>query len=128
MENMQKQLHLGLEVISVPLWEKKISILYLITCLKSIFIFIYLFIFCFLVLHPQHMEVPRLGIEWELYLLPAYTIATVTAMYNPSHFCNLYRSSLQLGIPDPLRNARDWIWILKDTGQNSFHCTATRTP
>ena len=35
------------------------------------------FFFVFLVLHPQHMEVPRLGVELELQL-PA--TATVTAM------------------------------------------------
>ena len=29
-------------------------------------IFIYLFIFCFFRVHPQHMEVPRLGVELEL--------------------------------------------------------------
>ena len=31
----------------------------------------------FLGLHPQHMEFPRLGVEWELQLL-AYTTATAT--------------------------------------------------
>ena len=29
-------------------------------------VFIYLFNFCFLGLYPQHMEVPRLGVESEL--------------------------------------------------------------
>ena len=33
------------------------------------------FVFCFLGPHPQHMEVPRLGVESELRLL-AYTTAT----------------------------------------------------
>ena len=40
--------------------------------------FIYLFIyFVFLGLHPQHMEVPRQGVESELQL-PAYTTAAAT--------------------------------------------------
>ena len=43
--------------------------------------FIYLLIFAFLGLHPQYMEVPRLGIESELQL-PAYT--TATAMWDLS--------------------------------------------
>ena len=34
--------------------------------LFSYFTFIYLFIFVFLVLHSQHMEVPRLGLESKL--------------------------------------------------------------
>ena len=40
-------------------------------------LFIYLFIYCFLGPHPQHMEVPRLGVESELQLL-AYTTASAT--------------------------------------------------
>ena len=50
---------------------------------------IYLFI-CFLGLHPQHTEVPGLGVKSELYL-PAY--ATATAMQDPSHVCDLHHSS-----------------------------------
>ena len=34
-----------------------------------------IFYFCFLGPHPGHMEVPRLGVKWELQL-PAYTTAT----------------------------------------------------
>ena len=41
--------------------------------------------FFFLRSHPQHMEVPRLGVELELQL-PAY--ATVTAMWDLSHVSN----------------------------------------
>ena len=40
--------------------------------------------FFFLGLYPQHMEVPRLGIELELQP-PAYATATATAMPDPSH-------------------------------------------
>ena len=50
------------------------------------------------------MEVPRLGVELELQL-PACTTATATQ--DPSHICNLHRSSLQHWIPDPLSEARD---------------------
>ena len=35
------------------------------------------FLFVFLGLHPQHMEVPRLGVKLELEL-PAYTTATAS--------------------------------------------------
>ena len=37
-------------------------------------LFYFILFFCFLGLHPQHMEVPRLGVESELWL-QAYTIA-----------------------------------------------------
>ena len=38
---------------------------------------VFLNFFVFLGLHLWHMEVPRLGVEWELQL-PAYTTATAT--------------------------------------------------
>ena len=56
----------------------------------------YLFIYLFLGLHPQHMEVPRLGVKSELQLL-TYTTATATQALNP------------------LSEVRDWTessWIL----------------
>ena len=40
-------------------------------------VFLFFFFFAFLGLHPQHMEVARLGVKSELYL-PAYTTATAT--------------------------------------------------
>ena len=54
------------------------------------------FFFCcfFLGLHPQHVEVPRLGVESELQP-PAYTRAT--ARPDPSCVCNLHHSSQQCG-------------------------------
>jgi len=67
------------------------------------FIFIYLFIY-FLGQHPQHMEVPRLGAESELWLL-AYT--TATAMPDLSHVCYLHHSLWQCHILNPLSAARD---------------------
>ena len=48
--------------------------------------------FCFLGLHPQHMEVPRLGVELELQL-PAYT--TASAMRGVSCVYDLHHSSKQ---------------------------------
>ena len=63
------------------------------------FCFVFIFIFCFLGLHPQHMEVPRLGVQLELWPL-AY--ARVTAMQDPSHVCDLHHSSQQLRILNPL--------------------------
>ena len=64
-----------------------------------------LFFFFFLGPHLQHMEIPRLGVELELQL-PAYN--TATAMPDPSSICNLYCSSRQLQILNPLTEARDW--------------------
>ena len=85
---------------------------YFFTCLYSLLLFIYSFKqsihiivkysgknmkkylshFFFLGLHPPHMEVPRLGVESDLWL-PAYT--TVTAMWGLSHICDLHHSSPQ---------------------------------
>ena len=48
------------------------------------------------------MEVPRLGLKLELYLL-AYTIAT--AMWDPGRICDLYCSSQQCQILNPLSEA-----------------------
>ena len=45
-------------------------------------LFMVFVLFSFLGLHLPHMEVPRLGVEWELQL-PAY--ASGTAMPDPSH-------------------------------------------
>ena len=71
--------------------------------------------------HLWHMEVPRLGVDWELQL-PAY--ATATATRDLSRVCNLHHSSWQRRILNPLSKARDWTSILKDTTQVRF-CWAT---
>ena len=63
---------------------------------------------------PQHVEVPRLGVESELQL-PACT--TATAMPDPSCICDLHRSSWQHRILNPLSRARDRTCILMDTSQ-----------
>ena len=60
--------------------------------------------FGFLGLHPRHMEIPMLGVKSELELL-AYTTATATQ--DPSLICNLYHSSQQRWILNPLSEARD---------------------
>ena len=60
------------------------------------------------------MEVRRLGVQSELQLL-AYT--TATAMQHLSHICNLYHSSQQHQIPNPLSKARDQTCILVDASQ-----------
>ena len=54
--------------------------------------------------HPQHMEVPRLGVELELQL-PPYTTATAT--WDPSCVCDLHHSSWQRWIVNPLSKGRD---------------------
>ena len=57
------------------------------------------------------MEVPRLGVEWELQLL-AY--ATATAMQDLSHIGYLNHSSWQCQIPNPLNEASEPVslWLL----------------
>ena len=64
----------------------------------------FLFVFCFLRLNLWHMEIPRLRVESEMQL-PAY--ATATATWDLSRVCDLYHSSQQCQIPDPLSEARD---------------------
>ena len=58
------------------------------------------------------MKVPRLGVKLELQLL-VYT--TNTAMQDLSHICNLYHSSQQCRILNPLGEDRDRTRTLMDT-------------
>ena len=60
------------------------------------------------------MELPRLGVESELQL-PACTIAIATQ--DLSHVCDLYQSSQQHQILNPLSKARDRTRILMDIGR-----------
>ena len=70
-----------------------------------------LFFFFFLGLHPQHMEVPRLGVESELQL-QAYS--TATAILDQSCVCNLYHNSWQCWILNRLSQGirPTFSWIL----------------
>ena len=80
--------------------------------INTIYLFIYLLIFSGL--HWQwYMEVSQLGVESDLQL-PAYT--TATAMWDPSHVCNLHHSSWQRQILNPLSKAHiepvsSWILV-----------------
>ena len=86
----------------------------------------YSFIFvCFLGLNPHIMEVPRLGIEFELQLL-AYT--TARAVPDPSHVWDLLHSWQQRWILDPLSEARDWTHVFMDTSWIHFHWAPMGTP
>ena len=79
-------------------------------------LFIYLFIYLFLLLRatPRHVEVPRLGVQSELQP-PAYTTATATG--DLSLICDLYHSSRQCQILNPLSEARGRTHVLTDTSQ-----------
>ena len=74
---------------------------------------------------PWHMDVPRLGVKSELKLL-AYT--TATAMPDPNLVCNLYHSSPQHQIQNPLSQARDRTHILVDTSRVCYHWAMMGTP
>ena len=56
-------------------------------------------------LYLRHMEVPRLGVNWELQLL-AHAIATATP--DPNYIFDLCCSLWQHRILNPLSKARDW--------------------
>ena len=94
-------------------------LLYLFLIFKNFlfYVCIYLFI-CILGLHLWHMEVSRLGVNSELQLL-AYTTATAT--WGMSRVCDLYHSSQQRQILNPLTEARDQTHILMDTSQARYH-------
>ena len=80
--------------------------------------FSFLLFLVFLGPHPQHMEVPRLGVESELQL-PAYT--TATAGWDLSRICKLHHSSQQCWILNPLSKAWDQTCVLMDTSLIRFH-------
>ena len=62
------------------------------------------------------MKVLRLGVETELQQV-AY--ARATAKQDPSRVCNLYHSTPQHQIPNPLSKAKDQTNILMDTSRIS---------
>ena len=99
-------------------------------CNRSIplyFLLSFLFFFFSIVLgrHLRHMEVPRLGVESELQLLP-YTTATATP--DPSCLCDLHCSSRQCRILNPWSEARDRTCNLMVPSQIRFHCATVGTP
>ena len=88
----------------------------------------FLLLFClfvFLQPHLWHMEVPRLGVQLELYP-PAY--ARATAMPDLSHFCNLHHSLWPPQIPNPLSKARDRTRNLMVPSRFHFRSNTRRTP
>ena len=70
------------------------------------------FFFFLRAIYQWHMEVLRLEVKLELQL-PAYTTATATR--NPRHICDLYQSSWQRQILNPLSEDRDQTHIFMDT-------------
>ena len=81
--------------------------------------------FFFLRLQSEHMEVLSLGIKSELQL-PSY--ATATETQDPSRVWDLFHSSRQHQILNPLSKARDRTSILMDTSHICFHCATMGTP
>ena len=82
--------------------------------------------FClFLGLHLGYIEVPRLGVQSEL-LLPACCRAT--AMPDPSCVWDLYHSSRQCWILNPLSKARAQTYNLMVPSRIHFHCATRGTP
>ena len=80
----------------------------------------FFFFFFFFGPHVQHMEVPKLGVELELLLLPpAYT--TATAVPDPSLVCDLHHSSRQHQILNPVSEARDQTRVLMDPRRVHYH-------
>ena len=93
---------------------KTVSTIWCFTNLKpNVQEFLFWFGLVFLGPHSWHMEVLKLGVESKLQL-PAYTTAAATP--DPSHICDLYCSSQQCQILNPLRKARghtrnSWIQV-----------------
>ena len=87
--------------------------------------FVVVVVFVFLGLHPWHMEVSRLGVQSKLQL-PACT--TDIATQDPSCVCDLYHSSWQRWILNPLSEARDGTRNLMFPSWIHFRCNTTGIP
>ena len=87
----------------------------------SYIFFFFFFCFCFLGPHPQHVEVPGLGVKSELEL-PVYTRTTATQ--DLSCVCDLYHSQ----ILNPLSEARNQTHVLMDPSLVHYQWTTTATP
>ena len=95
------------------------------SCLFFFFFFFFFFLsFVLLGLYPQHMEVPRLGVQSELWL-PAF--ATATATPDLSLIFDLHHNSWQRHIINPLSEARDPTCNLMLPSRISFRCTTMGT-
>ena len=130
--------HTAMNILEHVFWE---TYVYIYTFLLGIFLrvnqvsqriyilyqqfFFFSFLFFFLGPHLWHMEVPWLGVELELEL-PAY--ATATANQDLSRVCDLYHSSQQCWILNPLSEARDGTNILMDTSWVCYHWAMMETP
>ena len=82
-----------------------------------LFLSVFLFLL-FRATHAWHMEVARLGIQQELQL-PAYTTAIATQ--DLGGICDLYHSSWQRQILNPLREARNRTHVLMNTSPICYH-------
>ena len=89
----------------------------------NFYLFFIFLSFFFLGPHPWYMEVPRLGVQTELFL-PAYA----TAKPDPNHVCDQHHSSQQCRILNPLSEVRDWTHNFMVPSQICFHCTMRGTP
>ena len=89
-----------------------------------LYLFILFFKFIFLRPHTAYGSSQARG-ESELQL-PAYITATATS--DLSSVCDLYHSSLQRWILNPLSGASDWTRILMDASQVLYHWASTGTP
>jgi len=73
-----------------------------------------IYIFFFLGPHAWHLEVPRLGVESELYL-PGSTRATAT--WDLSDTWDLHHGSQQGRILNPLSEVRDRTYVLMNASR-----------
>ena len=97
---------------------------YFISFTKSHFFFFFFFLFLFWATPVAYISSQARGrIRLQL---PAYPTATATG--DPSRSCDLYHSSQQCQIFNPLSEARDQICILMDDSQIHFHWATTETP
>ena len=90
------------------------------------FYFYFLFLFGFLGLHPRHMEIPRLVVEWSCSHQPTpqpqqHRIWAASVTYTTAH-CN------SRSITHWVSEARDWTHILMDTSKIHYLCATMGTP
>ena len=105
-------------VVSSSVSQRGCTALFLVfrDAFKNFCLFVCLFVF-FVGLHLRHMDVPRLGVESELWL---QACTTATATPDPSHIWDLHHTSQQCQILNPLIKARDRTCVLMDTSQIRF--------